>query len=46
MKQFEAVQTGLPLCVLGGLFAPVKLSPRSVTESSCGRQSKKVKKPK
>ncbi len=46
MKQFEAVQTGLPLCVLGGLFAPVKLSPRSVMESFFGRQSKMVKKPK
>lgn len=26
VKQFEAVQTGLPLCVLGGLVAPATLS--------------------
>ena len=26
VKQYEAVQTGLPLCVLGGLVAPATLS--------------------
>lgn len=26
VKAFEGVQTGLPLCILGGLFGPIKLS--------------------
>ena len=30
VKQFEALQTGLPLCVLGGLFAPIRLSFRYI----------------
>lgn len=28
MKWFEAVQTGLPMCVLGAMFGPVHLSAR------------------
>lgn len=26
MKWFEAVQTGLPMCILGALFGPIRLS--------------------
>lgn len=25
MKWFEAVQTGLPMCILGALFGPIRL---------------------
>uniref|UniRef100_H0V3F5 Ubiquinone biosynthesis protein COQ4 homolog, mitochondrial n=1 Tax=Cavia porcellus TaxID=10141 RepID=H0V3F5_CAVPO len=30
VKWFEAVQTGLPMCVLGALFGPVRLSARKL----------------
>uniref|UniRef100_G3SPZ2 Ubiquinone biosynthesis protein COQ4 homolog, mitochondrial n=1 Tax=Loxodonta africana TaxID=9785 RepID=G3SPZ2_LOXAF len=30
VKWFEAVQTGLPMCILGALFGPVRLSARSL----------------
>lgn len=26
VKWFEAVQTGLPMCILGALFGPIRLS--------------------
>lgn len=28
VKWFEAIQTGLPMCVLGAAFGPVRLSAR------------------
>ena len=31
VKWFEAAQTGLPLCVLGGAVAPIRLPFRYVT---------------
>lgn len=30
MKWFEAVQTGLPMCVLSALFGPIRLSAQSL----------------
>jgi len=30
VKWFEAVQTGLPMCILGALFGPIRLSAQSV----------------
>lgn len=30
VKWFEAVQTGLPMCILGALFGPIRLSAQSL----------------
>ncbi|XP_044296049.1 ubiquinone biosynthesis protein COQ4 homolog, mitochondrial isoform X1 [Varanus komodoensis] len=30
VKWFEAVQTGLPMCILGAVFGPVRLNPRKL----------------
>uniref|UniRef100_A0A2K6A585 Ubiquinone biosynthesis protein COQ4 homolog, mitochondrial n=1 Tax=Mandrillus leucophaeus TaxID=9568 RepID=A0A2K6A585_MANLE len=30
VKRFEAVQTGLPMCILGALFGPIQLSAQSL----------------
>lgn len=30
VKWFEAVQTGLPMCILGALFGPIQLSAQSL----------------